>query len=147
MIIATGSEVDLAVRARAALALKGIHCRVGSMPSTFQFDRQDKAYRLATLPDGAPRLAVEAGVTDSWRKYVGLSDAIVGIDVFGESAPADELFEHFGFTAATVVSAVEALVEQQQDRGEPHTWLPPWRNGGHLPICSKLHAKPPGAGT
>jgi transketolase len=114
VIIATGSEVDLAVRARAALALKGIHCRVVSMPSTFQFDHQDKAYRLATLPDGVPRLAVEAGVTDYWRKYVGLSGAVVGIDVFGESAPAEELFEHFGFTVATVVSAVEALVEQRR---------------------------------
>jgi transketolase len=113
VIIATGSEVDLAMQARGALAQKGVHCRVVSLPSTYQFDRQDAAYRQATLPDDAPRLAIEAGVGDYWRKYVGLSGAVIGIDTFGESAPANVLLDHFGFTVANVVKTVENLLKRQ----------------------------------
>ena len=80
------------------------------MPCTTVFDRQDAAYRASVLPQGVPRVAVEAGVTDFWRKYVGLDDRarLVGIDRFGESAPAGVLFKHFGFTVEHVVAAVTA---------------------------------------
>ncbi len=103
VIIATGSEVPLAVGARAKLAEAGIAVRVVSMPSTNVFDRQDAAYRAAVLPPGVPRVAVEAGVTDYWRKYVGLEGEVIGIDRFGESAPGPELFKFFGFTVDNVV--------------------------------------------
>ena len=110
IIIATGSEVVLAMGARAALAADGVAVRVVSMPCTSVFDRQDAAYRDAVLPGGAARVAVEAGVTDYWRKYVGLDGAIVGIDTFGESAPAAVLFKHFGFTVDHVVAAVRRVI-------------------------------------
>ena len=110
IIIATGSEVALATAAQHALAERGISVRVVSMPSTDVFDRQDAAYRSSVLPEGKPRVAVEAGVTDYWRKYVGLDGAVVGIDRFGESAPAEKLFEYFGITADAVVSAVEKVL-------------------------------------
>ena len=74
------------------------------------FDRQDPDYRDSVLPKGVPRVAVEAGVTDFWRKYVGLEGAVVGIDTFGESAPAGELFKHFGFTVENVVKAVNSVI-------------------------------------
>ncbi len=106
VIIATGSEVALAMEAQKALAAAGTAVRVVSMPSTTVFDRQDAAYRDAVLPRGVPRVAVEAGVSDYWRKYVGLEGAVVGIDRFGESAPAGELFKFFGFTAENVAAAV-----------------------------------------
>ena len=92
MIIATGSEVQLAVEAQKMLATENIPVRVVSMPSTSVFDRQDAAYRESVLPRGVPRVAVEAGVTDYWRKYVGLEGAVVGIDRYGESAPAPTSF-------------------------------------------------------
>jgi transketolase len=110
IIIATGSEVALAMGARAALAADGVAARVVSMPCTSVFDRQDPAYRDAVLPRGAARVAVEAGVTDYWRKYVGLDGAVVGIDTFGESAPAAALFKHFGFTVENVVAAVHRVI-------------------------------------
>jgi transketolase len=110
VIIATGSEVALATAAQRMLSEKGIGVRVVSMPSTDLFDRQDPAYRSSVLPEGIPRVAVEAGVTDFWRKYVGLEGAVVGIDRFGESAPAAQLFEYFGITAEAVVAAVENMV-------------------------------------
>jgi transketolase len=110
IIIATGSEVALAMGARATLAADGVAARVVSMPCTSVFDRQDAAYRDAVLPRGAARVAVEAGVTDYWRKYVGLDGAIVGIDTFGESAPAAALFKHFGFTVDHVVAAVRRVI-------------------------------------
>ena len=106
IIIATGSEVALAMGAREALATEGIAARVVSMPCTSAFDRQSAAYRDAVLPHGVPRVAVEAGVTDYWRKYVGLDGAVVGMDTFGESAPAGVLFKHFGFSVDNVVAAV-----------------------------------------
>ncbi len=110
VIVATGSEVALATGARAALAAEGIAARVVSMPCTSVFDRQDAGYRHRVLPHGVPRVAVEAGVTDYWRKYVGLEGAVVGIDTFGESAPSGALFKHFGFTVENVVSAVKKIL-------------------------------------
>ena len=113
VLIATGSEVPLAMAAREQLQKEGIATRVVSMPCTSLFDAQDAAYRASVLPAGVPRVAVEAGVTDGWRKYVGAVDcgsgAVVGIDRFGESAPAGELFKYFGFTVENVVSVVKGL--------------------------------------
>jgi transketolase len=109
VIIATGSEVDIALKAQAAMAAE-IPVRVVSMPSTNVFDRQDAAYRESVLPRGVPRVAVEAGVTNGWYKYVGLDGVVIGLDRFGESAPAGQLFKEFGFTAGNVVKAVEQLI-------------------------------------
>jgi transketolase len=80
------------------------------MPSTNVFDKQDQSYKDSVLPKGVKRVAVEAGVTDGWRKYVGLEGAVVGMNSFGESAPAPELFKHFGFTAENVVKAVKSVL-------------------------------------
>ena len=110
VIIATGSEVALAMDAQKALAEQKIAVRVVSMPATTVFDRQDAAYRDSVLPRGVKRVAVEAGVTDYWRKYVGLEGAVVGINTFGESAPSGELFKHFGFTTENVVKAVKSIL-------------------------------------
>jgi transketolase len=110
ILIATGSEVDLALKSQAALAEKGIAARVVSMPSTNVFDRQDQAYKDSILTPGVKRVAIEAGITDFWRKYVGLEGAVVGIDTFGESAPGGVLMKHFGFTVENVVKHVEAVL-------------------------------------
>jgi transketolase len=110
LILATGSEVQLAMGAQAKLAQEGVRVRVVSMPSTSVFDRQDDAYRETVLPRGMPRVAVEAGVTDYWRKYVGLEGAVIGIDRYGESAPGPELFKYFGFTVDNVVAAVKSVI-------------------------------------
>ena len=110
VIIATGSEVALAMGAKKELEGKGIAVRVVSMPSTDVFDRQDATYKNAVLPKGVKRVAVEAGVTDYWRKYVGLEGAVVGLDRFGESAPAGDLFKFFGFTVEGVVKAVKSVL-------------------------------------
>lgn len=110
VIIATGSEVALALEAHRQLAAEGIGTRVVSMPSTSVFDGQDEAYRASVLPRGVPRVAVEAGVPDYWRKYVGLEGAVIGINRFGESAPAGELFRHFGFTPENVAAVVKAAL-------------------------------------
>lgn len=110
VIIATGSEVALAVEAQKLLASDNIPVRVVSMPSTTVFDRQDAAYRESVLPRGVPRVAVEAGVSDYWRKYVGLDGAVVGIDRFGESAPAGDVFRLFGFTAENVANTVREIL-------------------------------------
>jgi transketolase len=113
VIIATGSEVALAMGARAELEKSGVSVSVVSMPCTSLFDAQDAAYRASVLPAGVPRVSIEAGVTDYWRKYVGAIDsasgAAIGIDRFGESAPAGELFKLFGFTVENVVSVVKGL--------------------------------------
>ena len=109
IIVATGSEVSLAIDAQKALEAEGVFTRVVSMPSTDVFDRQDVDYREAVLPKGLPKIAVEAGVTGFWRKYVGTDGAVVGVDTFGESAPAPALYEHFGVTVQAVVSAVRAV--------------------------------------
>ncbi|MDH3319567.1 MAG: transketolase [Betaproteobacteria bacterium] len=110
VLIATGSEVPLALEAQKRLAAADLPVRVVSMPSTNVFDRQDAAYRDGVLPPNLPRVAVEAGVTDFWRKYVGLKGAVVGIDRFGESAPAADLFKHFGITAEHIENAVRSVV-------------------------------------
>ncbi|GAB2916522.1 transketolase [Paralcaligenes ginsengisoli] len=110
IIIATGSEVALALGAQEQLAAKGIAVRVVSMPCTQVFDAQDAAWRAAVLPRGLPRVAVEAGVTAGWHKYVGLDGAVVGLDTYGESAPAGVLFKHFGVTAEHVAAAVEQVL-------------------------------------
>jgi transketolase len=110
ILIATGSEVELAVAAADALAKQGVAVRVVSMPSTDVFERQDAGYKASVLTRGVPRVAIEAGVTDFWYKYVGLEGAVVGIDTFGESAPAPVLFKHFGFTVENVVAKVESVI-------------------------------------
>jgi len=110
IIIATGSEVALAMDAQKVLVDEGIHVRVVSMPCTSLFDRQDQPYKDSVLLKGVKRVAVEAGVTDYWRKYVGMEGAVVGIDSFGESAPAGELFKHFGITAENVANAVKGIL-------------------------------------
>jgi len=116
VIIATGSEVALAIGAQDQLAKSGIAVSVVSMPCTSVFDRQDAGYRAGVLPAGVPRVAVEAGVSGIWHKYVGAADdpraAVVGIDRFGESAPAGVLFKHFGFTVDHVVAAVTRVIEK-----------------------------------
>jgi transketolase len=109
IIIATGSEVSLAMQAREQLATAGITARVVSMPSTTIFDRQNESYRRSVLPEGIRRLAVEAAASDPWWKYVGLDGEIIGIDRFGESAPGPALFTHFGFTAERIAEAAARL--------------------------------------
>ena len=110
ILIATGSEVGIALEAKAKLDADGVRTRVVSMPSTDVFDRQDAGYRESVLPDAVRRrVAVEAGITGFWRQYVGLDGAVVGIDRFGASAPGDVLFRHFGFTADAIVEAAKGL--------------------------------------
>jgi transketolase len=110
IIIATGSEIGLAMNAQTALAETGIQVRVVSMPCTSLFDRQDVAYRDSVLLKGVKRVAVEAGIADYWHKYVGLEGAVVGMTTFGESAPASDLFKHFGFTIENVVKTVKSII-------------------------------------
>ena len=111
IIIATGSEVELAVGAYQRLTAEGRRVRVVSMPSTDVFDAQDAAYRESVLPAVCTaRVAVEAGVTDGWRKYVGLNGKVIGVDTFGESAPAPAVYQHFGVTTDAVAAAVASLL-------------------------------------
>ncbi|GAB2520317.1 MULTISPECIES: transketolase [unclassified Simplicispira] len=111
ILIATGSEVQLALKAQRLLAAKKIAVRVVSMPSTTTFDREEVKYKKAVLPTGIPRIAVEMGVTDGWWKY-GCA-AVVGIDTYGESAPAPVLFQHFGFTEENVAATVQAVLKRK----------------------------------
>ncbi|EGQ8510136.1 transketolase [Vibrio parahaemolyticus] len=111
ILIATGSEVELAVKAAEQLTAEGKKVRVISMPSTDAFDKQDAAYREAVLPsDVTARIAIEAGIADFWYKYVGFDGRIIGMTTFGESAPADQLFEMFGFTVENVVNTAKELL-------------------------------------
>jgi transketolase len=110
VIIGTGTELSLALAAQKSLADAGIPVRVVSMPCTSLFDRQDDAWRESVLPKGLPRVAVEAGVTDYWRKYVGLEGGVVGVDRFGESAPAAAVYKFLGVTAEHVADTVRAVV-------------------------------------
>ena len=113
ILIGTGSEVELATAAKAQLEAEGIKVRVVSMPSTDVFERQDAAYRESVLPNAIrARVAVEAGVTGFWRAYVGLDGAVIGIDTFGASAPAGQLYKHFGITVDAVVEAAKAQVKR-----------------------------------
>ena len=114
VIIATGSELALALAARELLAAEAVSVRIVSMPATTVFDRQDSAYRRHVLPEHLPRIAVEAGVSDGWWKY--RCAAVVGLDRFGESAPAAALFEHFGFTPRQVADTVLAVLAGQAPR-------------------------------
>jgi transketolase len=109
-ILSTGSEIGLAIEAQKLLSQVGIPVRVVSMASTSVFDRQPQAYRDSVLPPDLPCVAVEAGSPDLWRKYVGRSGAVIGMTTFGESAPAAELFKHFGFTAGHIVEAVKSTL-------------------------------------
>ena len=116
ILIATGSEVGLAMDAAAALADKGRAVRVVSMPSTDVFDAQDAAYRQSVLPtEVGNRLAIEAAHPDLWHKYVGLEGRVIGMTTFGESAPAGDLFKHFGFTAESVIEEAEQLLDDAED--------------------------------
>ncbi|EJG1830961.1 transketolase [Vibrio parahaemolyticus] len=111
ILIATGSEVELALKAAEQLTAEGKKVRVVSMPSTDAFDKQDAAYREAVLPsDVTARIAIEAGIADFWYKYVGFDGRIIGMTTFGESAPADQLFEMFGFTVENVVNTAKELL-------------------------------------
>jgi len=110
ILIATGSEIELAMASAAALEAEGVPVRVVSMPSTDVFDRQDAAYKASVLTRGTPRVAIEAGVTAFWYKYVGLEGAVVGLDTFGESAPAPVLFKYFGFTVENVVATAKVVL-------------------------------------
>jgi len=110
VLIATGSEVELAMKAQEALKAEGIAARVVSMPSTNEFDKQDKAYKDSVLLPTVHKVSIEAGVTDGWWKYVGLRGAVIGLDRFGESAPAPELFKEFGFTVENVVAKVKDIL-------------------------------------
>ncbi|NAW69187.1 transketolase [Vibrio sp. V27_P1S3P104] len=111
ILIATGSEVELAINAAAELTAQGKQVRVVSMPSTDTFDKQDAAYREAVLPaDVTKRIAIEAGIADFWYKYVGFGGKIIGMTTFGESAPADQLFKMFGFTTENVVKTANELL-------------------------------------
>ncbi|HET7844396.1 MAG TPA: transketolase [Xanthomonadales bacterium] len=113
ILIATGSEVELAIRTARLLDAEGIGVRVVSMPCTQVFDMQPPEYREGVLPSWSrARVAIEAGVSDYWRRYVGLVGEVVGIDTFGASAPADKLFEHFGFTVEGVVRAARRTLER-----------------------------------
>ncbi|OXX53347.1 transketolase-like TK C-terminal-containing protein, partial [Vibrio sp. V18_P1S4T112] len=111
ILIATGSEVELAVKAAEQLTAEGKKVRVVSMPSTDAFDKQDAAYREAVLPAAVTkRIAIEAGIADFWYKYVGFGGKIIGMTTFGESAPADQLFKMFGFTTENVVKQAQELL-------------------------------------
>ena len=112
VIIATGSEVQLALKAQELLAAHKIAVRVVSMPSNTTFDQQTTAYKSQVLPEGIPRIAVEMGVTDGWCKYV--CAAVIGIDSYGESAPAPVLFKHFGFTPENVADTVRAALARKK---------------------------------
>jgi transketolase len=102
--------VGLIVEAQKRLQAEGISARVVSIPSTTRFDRQDQGYRDSVLLPGVRRVAVEAGISDFWRKYVGLEGGVLGIDRFGESAPAADLFKFFGFTPEAVVATVKRVL-------------------------------------
>jgi transketolase len=111
VIIATGSEVPMAIEAQKQLAAQGLAVRVVSMPSTTVFDRQSVAYKSSVLPEGLPRVAVEAGVTDGWWKYVRATGAVLGVDTFGESAPAGAVYKHFGLTAENLAAVVTQVIK------------------------------------
>jgi transketolase len=119
VLIATGTEVSIAMAAQKQLAGEGIAVRVVSMPSTTVFDRQEAAWKSAVLPEGLPRLAIEAGVTDGWWKYVRASGAVMGVDRFGDSAPAAAVYEHFGLTAVNAVQVVKCLIDATKGKRKP----------------------------
>jgi transketolase len=109
-LIATGSELQLAVGAAEVLTKSGVAVRVVSMPCTAVFDSQPAEYRNHVLPQNGVRIVIEAGATDGWWRYAGDRGAVLGLDRFGHSAPAKALFEHFGFTVDAVVAAAKRLL-------------------------------------
>jgi len=111
IIIATGSEVELALNVCQQLNGQGHHIRLVSMPSTDVFDAQDNTYREMVLPSVCrKRIAVEAGIPDYWRKYVGLDGKVLGVNTFGESAPAGDVYKHFGLTETGLMEMVKSLL-------------------------------------
>ena len=122
LIVATGSETSLALAAQAQLATEGIATRVVSMPCTNVFDRESQEYRAMVLPLTLPAVAVEAAHPDFWHKYVGRTGSVIGIATFGESAPAKDLYPHFGITTGHIVQAVRGLVHGAPSRSSrmPH---------------------------
>ncbi|MCK5432215.1 MAG: transketolase, partial [Gammaproteobacteria bacterium] len=115
IVIATGSEVELTMSTANKLNQDGHKIRVVSMPATDLFDTQDQSYRDSVLPPSCrKRISVEAGITDYWRKYVGLDGSMLGVDNFGESAPANEVFEYFGLTATKLEESIIDLEKQNQ---------------------------------
>jgi transketolase len=131
IIVATGSETSLAMQAQAALASEGIATRVVSMPCTNIFDRQAEAYQERVLPLALPTVAIEAAHPDFWRKYVGRTGVVVGMASFGESAPAADLYAHFGITAQRVVEAVRTLAHRRE------TWVDSDERG-HGPLSDQI---------
>ncbi|MDF2691599.1 MAG: transketolase, partial [Gammaproteobacteria bacterium] len=111
ILLATGSEVDLAVKAAATLSEQKRRVRVVSMPSCDVFNTQAESYRQKVLPSGVPVIAIEAGVTAPWRAYVGEHGKVIGLDRFGESAPANALFEYFGFTVKHIIETAKTILE------------------------------------
>jgi transketolase len=127
VIISTGSELELAMKAQAALATEGIATRVVSMPCSNVFDRQTDAYQEKILPLALPAVAIEAAHPDFWRKYVGRTGVVIGMPTFGESAPAPKLYAHFGITTERVVAAVKTLAHRAAHRNAeplPDTVVP-----------------------
>jgi transketolase len=124
VILSTGSELELAMQAHATLAKEGIRTRVVSMPCSNVFDRQSPAYQDLVLPMDIPAVAIEAAHPDFWRKYVGRNGMVIGMASFGESAPAKDLYKHFGITAERVVTAVHLLVNRAQSATEQALELP-----------------------
>jgi transketolase len=116
VLLATGSELELAMKAQATLAAEGIATRVVSMPCSNIFDRQTADYQDSVLPLQLPTVAVEAAHPDFWRKYVGRTGAVVGMNGFGESAPAKDLYQYFGITADRVATAVRMSVRHEHSR-------------------------------
>jgi transketolase len=116
IVIATGSEVQLAVRAAEALALENIHVRIVSMPCVEAFERESQEWRDAVIPPDVPVVTVEAGVTRGWWKYAGRRGAVIGLDHFGESAPDTDLWAHFDFTPARVAGAVRQAASRATRR-------------------------------
>ena len=135
IIVATGSETSLAMQAQATLASEGIATRVVSMPCTNVFDRQTEAYQELVLPLSLPTVAIEAAHPDFWRKYVGRTGVVVGMASFGESAPAPDLYTHFGITAQRVVEAVRTLAHRAAHRRE--TWVGSDERG-HGPLSEQI---------
>lgn len=119
VIVSTGSELELAMQAQALLAAEGLATRVVSLPCTNVFDRQSHAYQASVLPLALPAVAIEAAHPDLWRKYVGRTGVVVGMPTFGESAPAKDLYTHFGITTQRVVDSVRTLVCREESRSEP----------------------------
>jgi len=113
VLIATGSEVGLALDAARELATRGRPARVVSMPCTSLFDAEPQSYRDSVLPPGVPRVAIEAGAREGWWRYVGSDGAVMGMTGFGASAPAKQLFAHFGFTRDHVIRTVEELLTRR----------------------------------